>query len=345
MAHWLGETDENTGVTSALECLTDYPELDEVMNAAVESYVYDLMNNDMSDAEFFAMEGVNVDAARMVWDTIKSVHSARKEMNAAKKEGKMAEAAKKAKQIAGLFGDLDKKVSKLDQSVSSAAIVNIALAIASLAAVAGASVGLSKAGGAAGKKVANSQAFAKGGKVEGGVRDAVRGVEDAMTKARRNARNALPKQKGIKGIVNTVKTGAKDFGEDAIKTTKRIGQLDAGSKAASSISAAVRGNAEKAGKIAGAAIPGAVAGGTAIGAFLKKKGADKDKGKLQPNDINALIQAIRSTCQKAKQHYLDLASSFTAAKESFEALEAEYATEGYGYDGGDINLLDLLMGQ
>lgn len=300
------------------------------------------------DCECVAMEGINKDAWNARRATLKQVKAISSEMKAAAKEGDYKTAASKARECASKFDELSQFINGLDQSAGSAALIDIALALASLVAIAAAAFGIAKAGKAIGSKVGEKvgsnkglKALSEGGdKIKGKSADAARSAMGEIAEQHAKAYDKS-NQKMFKNLYRNSKDPSQrkqimqQFGEynkrDRAGIMKaRKSEVMHGYKAGTPSDAQKLyrenlGDAMKAagtvGKAAGASMgkkAGAFAGAgiasTAVGSFLAKKGLIGKNGKgrkeLQPNDVNALLNACRKTCADGKKRYTELAQMY-----------------------------------
>lgn len=315
--------------------------LDYVYDAAMEAYDYE---------ELYAMEGTNAEAWSARKQAMKEVKATAKEMNAAAKSGDYKTAAEKARECARRFDALKQTIEGLKQSASSAILVDLALALASIVAIAAAAFGAAKLGKAIGKKrgakAGSKRASEYLASEKGQARGAAHGKRAMnaaerrlqLTDAEKATRHDLERQVDQlnKSIISTPNE-FKNLKNDTIKrknglvdqlnkmranpTDKQIAEARRGAKATAATRRStritehlVKAGTEHGGKVgakAGAMAGGAVAS-TAVGAFLAKKGLlGGNKGKkLGPNDMNALIGMCKKTCDDGKRKYTQLAQMY-----------------------------------
>lgn len=356
----------------------DAEELDNANEAYLDSLDYALE----SFCFEAAMEGSTVDSVvATIKKTIAIFRGPRKEMKAAAKKHDYATAADKAKECASVADDLISELNGLDQSVSGAVLVDLALMIIACFGVGMAFKGMSAAAGAIGGAVGKAGGYAKGaagakagakalGKEmaeiggaeygkdvaknairEAGAAGAKAGAEHGAAIAKNPLAAAGRKAGGAVGTVVGAVSGKKETARvgkaladamtgDELKETAAL----AGKQQAERIASAAASKGAKAGIAAQKGIKGATmaagAGGVAIAVakpnvvkVLENRKAMKadgtvEKAKLQPNDFNALISAMKLDARKLKEHYLKLAAQY----EKMASAASESDASGMDFD-------------
>ena len=304
------------------------------IDEATESYLDDLDTAIESSFIDFAMEGASTDAIAALKSAVSKMRTARKEMRAAAKSGDMKLAAEKAREGAGYADDLANACNNIPDSVSSAAIANIAVAVAVILgslAVGGTKFGVHAKRQLAAAKTNVKNAIHKGyaqGKAafDESVKAGAYGMDAGMSKAEMAAERAR---------------NAKAFAEGAKNDT-----IAAARKALAKTAKHDIGDAAAKGALITAA--GATAGGgTALVKVLKSKNVVDAEGnvteegkKLKANDVNALISAIKLAAKTAKSYFEKKAQKFSSGENAEEASESTVnlfdgfiaACESYRFD-------------
>lgn len=273
-----------------------------VLYLATEAYLNELDTNDELYTMFGpATEGTNADAMAATKAAKKKIREIRKEMKAAEKSGDYKTAASKAREAASAANELSSAINNLPQSVGSAVIADLALAISAMivSAVVGAGIGAVKGRNAQFSKITKEGVM----KTKSGIASASNKWNlDMIDKDQRNAAFKEAAAAGSKHISDNLGT----LGKKAA-----IGGL--------------KGAGIAAGATAGVA---AAAGGVATGvAYLKGKKAvdaegNPDPKKLQPNDVNVLIKKCAMDAKMLAKRYTDMAAKYdkmaSGATESYE---------------------------
>lgn len=296
------DEDDDDDTEEAEEAFMAFESFLDELDMAVESTVFDA-----------AMEGANIDAAKALKDALGKIRTASKQMKAAKRVKDFKLAAQKANEAAGYADELASACNNIPGSVSSAVIANIAVALTVIAAG-------TALGGLKGKKLVDVQKAARDSIVEKAGADAGKAaaqqfntaaaagydmmgksVQDEVREASKAA--MASKTKELKGVAR--KTMARNMGTGAAK----------GAAAVTAASAA-----------------GAVA---SISKFITTKHLTNADGelisenvhKMNANDVNALISAIKMSAKGLAKHFRKLAAKFSsknpeeAASESFSTAD------------------------
>lgn len=276
------------------------------LDLAIEGYAFDA-----------AMEGANIDALKAMKSAVSKIRTAAKEMRAAKKAGDFKGAAAKANEAAAAADELASDCNNIPDSVSSTAIVTIALAVIAIAA--GTGLGAKK-----GFKFAAVQKAHRGANV------AKAGAEAGKAAA---AQFTATQAAGYDMMGGTAIDAARDAAKSAMRDATA-----ASKKMARNTVLRNTGKGAAIGAGAGAAAAGAGASVGALSKFITQKkltDADGDMNseavkKMGANDLNALISAIKIAAKNLSKHYKKLASKF-ASGQDVEATES--AMTGATFDG------------
>lgn len=276
---------------------------------AFESYLDELDMAVESDVFDAAMEGANIDAVKALKDALGKIRSASKQMKAAKRVKDYKLAAQKANEAAGYADELATTCNNIPGSVSSAVIANIAVALTVIAAG-------TVAGAFKGKKLVAVQKAARGKNVAQAGSDAGKAAADLFT---RTAAAGYDMGGGT----------AKEAARDAAK-----GAMDAKTKELKGIARKTMGRNIGIGAAKGAGAAGVASAAGAVGAiskFITTKRLTNADGelvsenvqKMNANDVNALISAIKMSAKGLAKHFRKLAAKYSsknpegAAEESF----------------------------
>lgn len=288
------DNEEPEGAEEAFCALEAYAD---DLDLAIEGYAFDA-----------AMEGANIDALKAMKSAVSKIRTAAKEMRAAKKAGDFKGAAAKANEAAAAADELASDCNNIPDSVSSTAIVTIALAVIAIAA--GTGLGARK-----GFKFAAVQKAHRGANV------AKAGAEAGKAAA---AQFTATQAAGYDMMGGTAIDAARDAAKSAMRDATA-----ASKKMARNTVLRNTGKGAAIGAGAGAAAAGAGASVGALSKFITQKkltDADGDMNseavkKMGANDLNALISAIKIAAKNLSKHYKKLASKFASGQDA-EATES-----------------------
>lgn len=315
-----------------------------------------------------AMEGNSMDALGAVNRLLSDVRKLKKEMNKAKHAMQWSEAASKAREIAGKADALTNAINGLPQSTSSAVITNLALAIIAILAATAGGKAIGKFGG---KKIGNAVGERAGTKaVKADQASATGKIAQAKVKAKMQAGKGFAEltkaQYNISAddIANARLYGMegsdKEIREALIAQARArlsggYGKMRANVQSAmvktaaagirSGVKDPIVAKATKAGTIGGAVTGGAGVGLTAAGLNLRKilmgkKVVDSEgnvtKEKISPNEMNAVIVAVKAAAKSIKEHYNKLADEFEARANSASGAASESDTDFSYFEEGSI---------
>lgn len=352
-----GKADEADVTIDDIIAVEAYDMTADEVDYALEAYMDALDEIGSGAMTMAAMEGANMDAIGIVRNYMKEAKAAKSAMKAAAKSKDYKTAAAKARECAGYASKMESALGSIPPSVGSTVIVTLALALVALTATgvtgnlvgkagnalkgtkmygkaagkvaeakkaAGNTIGSAADGarlqaGVAGDKIANSKVGQAAAGAKAAIGDA--GKKIAESKAGQAISGAGSKIAGSK--VGQAAASAKTaIGEAAGNAKAAVG--DAATKAAP--------KAAKAGKIIAIGTGGvgvaAGAGGSIMSALKKVKAVDGDGnptgGKLDANDFNVLIGAMKLGAAGVRKHYEKLAADYEKMASSGEtATEAE----------------------
>ena len=291
----------------------DFDDTDDVGTAASEAYL-DSIDIAYESASFdIAMEGANIDAINALREGMKKVRAARKEMKHAAKVHDYKGAAAAARKAADAAKEISAKCDQIPPSAGSAALVAIGLAL--LALLTGATI--------AGKP-ANIIRMAKATKAAGkaGELNAARTARDAVVNNYREAAKAgydmmggWGKQAAVdaSAAAKTAAAAAKKEGKSAVR-----GVLAQGAKRSGI------GGAKTAAAAGGAIAVGT--GASALSSFFSKKGSDT---KMNANDVNLLIKAIKIDAKRLADKYTKIANDYERTDRGLESTLDSASFDGF----------------